>query len=208
MKLRRRALLGLAATAAATTAMAGSAQAGVLAPSATNCDNAAASQVFRPWGDAANYSLAPGGNAEGSTQGWTFSGGARVVAGNEPFQVGGGGKNMFLVPSGGSLKTAPVCVGLDNPTIRFFVRRTGGTLLSTMAVSVRFQTVAGLTATLPIGVVPGLSTSWGPSLPMTVVANLLPLLPNDKTAVQFVFTPLLGGSFQVDDLYVDPMRMR
>jgi hypothetical protein len=77
-----------------------------------------------------------------------------------------------------------------------------------MAVSVRFQTVAGLTATLPIGVVPGLSTSWSPSLPMTVVANLLPLLPDSKTAVQFVFTPLLGGSFQVDDVYVDPMRMR
>jgi hypothetical protein len=190
-------------------AMAGSAQASVLAPDAVNCDDSASTQVFRPWADLANYSLAPGGDAEGTAQGWTFSGGARVVSGNEPWKVGGSDDaGTFSIPSGGSLTTAPVCVGLENPTIRFFARRTGGTLLSTMAVSVRFQTVAGLTATLPIGVVPSLSTSWSPSLPMTVVANLLPLLPDSKTAVQFVFTPLLGGSFQVDDVYVDPMRMR
>jgi hypothetical protein len=205
---KRRILLGLAATAMATMAMVGSASAGVLAPTAANCDSATASKVFQPWLDGANYSLAPGGNAEGSTAGWTFAGGAKVVSGNEPWKVGGGGAKSFAIPSGGKLTTAPVCVGLDNPTIRFFARRTGGSLLSTLAVSVRFQTVLGLTATLPIGVVPGLSTSWSPSLPMTVIANLLPLLPNDKTAVQFQFTPVLGGSWQVDDVYVDPMRMR
>ena len=208
MDNRRRTLLGLAATAMATMAMAGSASAGILAPSAVNCDDSAASKVFQPWLDGASYSLAPGGNAEGSTAGWTFAGGAGVVSGNEPWKVGGSGAKTFSIPSGGSMTTAPVCVGLDNPTIRFFARRTGGSLLSTLAVSVRFQTLLGLTATLPIGVVPGLSSSWSPSLPMTVVANLLPLLPNDKTAVQFQFTPLLGGSWLVDDVYVDPMRMR
>jgi hypothetical protein len=208
MDVKRRMLLGLAATAMATLAMVGSASAGVLAPSAVNCDTPSASKVFSRWLDGANYSLAPGGNAEGSTAGWTFSGGARVGSGNEPWKVGGGGAKSFSIPAGGSLTSAPVCVGLDNPTIRFFAHRTGGLLLSTLAVSVRFQTVAGLTLTVPIGVVPGLSTSWSPSLPMTVIANLLPLLPNDKTAVQFRFTPVLGGSWQVDDLYVDPWRMR
>jgi len=197
---KRRMLLGLAATAMATMAMGGSASAGVLAPTAANCDDATAAKVFAPWLDGASYSLAPGGNAEGPTSGWTFAGGAQVVS--------GGGAKSFAIPSGGKLTTAPVCVGLENPTIRFFARRTGGSLLSTLAVSVRFQTVLGLTATLPIGVVPGLSTSWSPSLPMTVIANLLPLLPNDKTAVQFQFTPVLGGSWAVDDVYVDPMRMR
>jgi hypothetical protein len=206
---KRRVLLGLAATAMAMAAMGGTASAGVLAPTAANCATTTASKVFSPWLDGANYSLAPGGDAEGATTGWTFAGGARVVSGNEPWKVAGrDDAKTFSIPSGGSMTSAPVCVGLDNPTIRFFARRTGGTLLSTLAVSVRFQTVAGLTATLPIGVVPGLSSSWSPSLPMTVIANLLPLLPNDKTAVQFKFTPLLGGSWQVDDLYVDPMRMR
>jgi hypothetical protein len=205
---KRRMLLGLAATAMATMAFTGSASAGILAPSAGSCDDSAAAKVFQPWLDGASYSLAPGGDAEGSTAGWSFAGGAGVVSGNEPWKVGGAGTRAFAIPSGGKLTTAPVCVGLDNPTIRFFAHRTGGSLLSTLAVSVRFQTVLGLTATLPIGVVPGLSTKWNPSLPMTVIANLLPLLPNDKTAVQFQFTPVLGGSWQVDDVYVDPMRMR
>lgn len=208
MDLKRRTLLGLAATAMATLAMAGSASAGLLAPSAVNCDTATASKIFQPWLDGANYSLAPGGNAEGSTAGWAFTGGAGVVSGNEPWKVGGGGTRSFSIPAGGSVTSAPVCVGLDNPTIRFFAHRTGGSVLSTLAVSVRFKTLLGLTLSAPIGVVPGLSTSWSPSLPMTVVANLLPLLSGDKTAVQFRFTPVLAGSWQVDDLYVDPWRMR
>ena len=47
--------------------------------------------------------------------------------------------------------------------------------------------------------------AWQPTLPMTVVANLLPLLPGEHAPVQFRFTPLLGG-WQIDDVYVDPMR--
>ena len=79
MDNRRRTLLGLAATAMATMAMAGSASAGILAPSAVNCDESAAAKVFQPWLDGASYSLAPGGDAEGATTGWTFAGGAKVM---------------------------------------------------------------------------------------------------------------------------------
>ena len=31
-----------------------------------------------------------------------------------------------------------------------------------------------------------------------MIANLLPLLPPDMTAVRFKFAPLLGGTFQLD----------
>ncbi len=37
-----------------------------------------------------------------------------------------------------------------------------------------------------------------------MIANLLPLFPPDMTAVRFKFAPLLGGSWQIDDVYVDP----
>ena len=40
---------------------------------------------------------------------------------------------------------------------------------------------------------------------MPIVANLLPLLPNGMTPVQFRFSAS-GGGFQIDDLYVDPYR--
>ena len=56
--------------------------------------------------------------------------------------------------------------------------------------------------TLPVGV--DLGGAWHPSLPHLVLANLLPLLPPDMTAVRFKFAPLLGGEWQIDDVYVDP----
>jgi hypothetical protein len=39
---------------------------------------------------------------------------------------------------------------------------------------------------------------------MPIVANLLPLLPNQMTPVQFRFTPLGTATWSVDDVYVDP----
>jgi hypothetical protein len=87
--------------------------------------------------------------------------------------------------------------------MRFFARNGSGPL-STLAVSVRFETSLGAVAEVPVGIVAA-GSSWTPTLPQLVVANLLPVLPNDRTAIQFRLTPLLG-SWQVDDVYVDPWR--
>ena len=68
------------------------------------------------------------------------------------------------------------------------------------------EAVTGV-AVIPVSVVPigvDLGGQWHPSLPNLVVANLLPLLPPDQTAVRFKFAPMLGGSWQIDDVYVDP----
>ena len=42
---------------------------------------------------------------------------------------------------------------------------------------------------------------------MPFLANALALLGKDgETAVAFRFTSMLGGNFQIDDVYVDPYR--
>ena len=124
------------------------------------------------------------------------------TSGNATQRVHGAGDTQsLLLPSGSSATTPPVCVGLDEPTLRYFARKNSG-LLSTLSVWVEVQLQLGVWVTLPIGV--DLGGAWHPSLPHFVVANLLPLLPPDKTAVRFKFAPLLGGSWQIDDLYVDP----
>jgi hypothetical protein len=66
--------------------------------------------------------------------------------------------------------------------------------------------LAGAVNSLPIGVVLA-GGSWQPTLPFPVIASLLPLLPGAQTPVAFRFTPV-GGSFQVDDVYVDPWRYK
>ena len=66
---------------------------------------------FARWLDNSNYVLAPGGTFEGAMDGWKLTGGAKVVAGSEPFAAHGAGeKNALSLPSGSSATTPPICV--------------------------------------------------------------------------------------------------
>jgi hypothetical protein len=204
----RRGMLAAIAAVAAVGALAAPASAGILTASAT-CDDGAITQPFAAWGDQAQYKAVTGGSFEGSTTGWTLKGNAKVVAGNEPWKVGGATHSKSLVLPSGSTAISPVaCVGIKEPTLRFFAKKNRAALLgiSTLAVSVHVKTSLGLTVPVPIGVVLG-NGVWKPTAPMLIVANLLPLLPGDKTPVAFQFTPVLGD-WQIDDVYVDPRSFR
>ena len=211
--LSRRLKLRIGSTAAialaALSASAVSANAGVLVSSAPSCADQKLSKPFTPWLDFANYTPLLGGSFEGLTRGWSL-GGARVVAGNETFKVGGPRHAKSLrIPAGKAVTSPAICVGLAHPTIRFFAKRhTGGSAnLSTMRVDVLFENNLGILNTLPIGDVTA-SANWQPTLPMTVVANLLALLPGERTPIAFRFTPMLGGEWSIDDVYVDPYARR
>lgn len=182
-----------------------SANAGVLVGSAPSCDAQPLSTPFTPWLDYASYTPLRGADFESSAAGWSLSGGSAVGGGNESFNVAGPGSSSLAIPSGGSATSPAICVGIEHPTLRFFAKRNSGGLLglSTMRVDVLFETTVGLVSSLPIGVVLP-SGTWQPTLPMTVIASLLPLLPGQYTPVQFRFTPLLGGNWSIDDVYVDP----
>jgi hypothetical protein len=203
---RRTRLIAAAAGCAAAMLLAASpaAHAGLLVRSATDCTSPPVEEPFLRWYDSADYILGPQGSFEAGTADWALKG-AALDSGNESFDVGGdGGSHSLRIQSGGYALTRTVCVGLDRPTLRFFAKSSGGLLsLSTMAVSVRFETSLGLTVELPVGVVVP-NAKWAPSLPMPIVANLLPLLPGQMTPVQFRFTPVGGASWWIDDVYVDP----
>lgn len=184
----------------------GAAHAGLLAVDPESCASQSLDQVFRPWADLADYTLAPGGDAE-STGALTLTGDAALAPGNEPFQVGAPtDASSVRLPAGSSATTGAICVGLGHPTMRFFARSSGTNLFSSLRVDVLFQGVLGL-RTLPIGLVSP-SSSWTPTAPFLVVANLLPLLPPNSTPVAFRLTPQGAGTWNVDDVYVDPWGNR
>jgi hypothetical protein len=199
-------LVTLALSAGAALAVAAPASAGLLVETTSDCAQQPVSQPFSRWLDPFFYELAPGGSFEDGAPGWTL-GGARVVAGNEPWRVAGSDDAASLrIPSGASPTSAPICVGLEHPTVRFFARKNSG-LLSTLAVSAVVRLQGGGRLTLPVGVVLA-GSSWTPTLlPIVFAANLLPLLPGQYTPVSFRFTPVLGGDWQIDDVYVDPWKM-
>jgi hypothetical protein len=186
----------------ASAALASPASAGILTQSATSCDDGVITQPFTRWGDGASYKLL--GDFEGGAGAWQLSGGAAVAAGNESFAVGGAPAASSLVLPAGSRAVSPfTCVGLAEPTLRLFAKRRSG-LLTTLAVEIQVQTSLGLSAWLPV--LPGDlgGSAWHPTVAMPLLANVLTLSSQDRTPVRFRFTPLLLGSWQIDDVYVDP----
>jgi hypothetical protein len=97
-----------------------------------------------------------------------------------------------------------MCVGIESDPSR--VRAQHGSLSSSLRVEVLFEDAAGSVHALTIGQLAACS-SWNPSIQMPVVANLLALLPGERTAVVFRFTPQGDGvDYRIDDVYVDPHR--
>ena len=202
--LLRRGLPGLLA-ALALAAVPAAASADGLNVALSGCPTQPTSHPFAGWLDGSSYVLAPGGTFEGSLDGWKLTGGAKVVAGSEPFAVHGAGeKNALSLPSGSSATTPPVCVNVLDPTMRFFAANDGG-LLSLMSISILYYPPGGGVITLPLGVNVG-GKAWAPSLPTLVTANLLGVLNGGQANVAFRFSPIgLGAKWRIDDVYVDPM---
>jgi hypothetical protein len=79
-----------------------------------------------------------------------------------------------------------------------------GSSNSTLSVNVNFVGPLGLPLSALIGVVSSNGT-WQPTGVMPIVVNLLTLLPGNMTPVSLTVTPHgSGGSWQIDDVYVDP----
>ncbi len=208
MSLRRLCLRTAIAALSATAALAAgasSASAGVLVASAPACAEQSLQRTFLPWWDIANYTALSGADFESAGDGWSMTGDAEIDGGNEPYHVGGAGDSHSLsLPAGASATSPAICVGLSHPTIRLFSkRRSGGwPSLASLRVDVLFETTLGTVASLPIGAVVN-GGSWQVTSPMLVVANLLPLLPGQRTPVAFRFTAQ-GADWSVDDVWVDP----
>ena len=84
---------------------------------------------------------------------------------------GAGEKLALSLPGGSSATTPTMCMGVLDPTLRYFAANDGG-LLSLLTVQILYYPPGGGVITLPLGVNVG-GKSWAPSLPTVVAANLL-----------------------------------
>lgn len=178
------------------------------AASAQACDYDGAEQVFKPWGDNHFYVLAPDGGFEAGGAGWSLSGGAATVAGNESFFLNDpADKRSLSLPSGSSAVSPPICMSLDTPIFRLVARNTGSPSAG-LKVEASYK-LLGLVRTKTVSTVTA-GKNWAPAQEMstvltlsTVVGTLIP------SAIQIKITPVgSGGNWQVDDLYIDPFARR
>ena len=185
-------LVGGAIVLAVGTAPA-SAGLGLTCPSAT-------STPFASWKDYANYAFAPDGGFESGGSGWSLSGGARAVSGNESYYVHSRtDKTSMSLPKGASATSPGMCISLLSSKMRFLVRGDAGS-------SVKVQVVyRGLLSSV-LGIFDGGTISaggtWKPSPALGMLGGVLPLL---TTSVSFRFTAV-NGAAAIDDVYLDPMK--
>jgi hypothetical protein len=154
---------------------------------------------FAPWSDYANYAFSPDGGFEGGASGWSLSG-ARVVSGNESFDLHSDSDSRSLsLPEGASATSPLMCISLLSGKMRFVSRGDSG-------AKVKVQIIyRGLLSSV-LGVLDGGTDSvggnWKPSQQVGMLGGILPLL---TSGVQFKFTAVYGDA-QLDDVYLDPMK--
>ncbi|MDX6423727.1 MAG: hypothetical protein QOI67_1198 [Gaiellaceae bacterium] len=163
-------------------------------------------KVFAPWGDNSSYTLAPNGSLEGGSSGWSLSG-ARVIPQSNTLRSG---QYSLSLPSGSSATSPTACVKLLDPASRFFLRNTGASD-GKLRVDVTYKSLLGLlTLTSTLGYVQA-DGSWQPSPKYThALQNILGTLALNRNLLsaqlRFKFTPTgRGASFEIDDLFVDPL---
>jgi hypothetical protein len=202
MNLRTLARRGLGAglTVAALGLGAGSAHAAVTVSTPTpvaplaDCSHGSFSQPLLPFKDKNYYTLAPGGDFEGSTS-WELSRGANV----QPDASRGG---VLDLPSGAQATSPPLCITSDYPKSRMFVRNVVGAEGVSFFVSYLRNGV--WTTPKNTGQFHGDKSAWTLSGGMNIQPS------NDPGWQQARFTFVAGGTksrFQVDDFWVDP-KMR
>lgn len=165
-------------------------------------------QPFRQWGDHASYVLVPNGGLEQGAQGWKLTGGARVVAGNEPFYVRSrDDRYSLLLPPGSSATTPVTCAALLDPTLRYFSARAAGS--GGLEVEVVYRGPLGWTFAHEVLLDGRGSAEWAPSSPSLFLANITGLLALNGTTAQvsFRFTPRSTSTWRLDDVYVDPLKI-
>lgn len=161
----------------------------------------AKSYPFKPWGDSDAYCAFPNLGFESGTTGWTLKGNASIVSGNEPWHVSGPGTHALQLGPSATATSSPLPVSLLDPWIRFFARSNGAN--GSLRVQVVFHGLLGnLTGLLNIGSLSaGSYSSWGPTAP---VPSLLALPLATSTAQVVLTSQQSSGSWQVDDVYLDP----
>jgi hypothetical protein len=161
----------------------------------------AAATPFAAWDDFGIYTLVAGGDMESGLAGWTTTGTAHVIEGNEPFQVGGETDHLALaLAPGDSATSAPICIDDTYPWFRFFARNTSGHK-GKLKVEVLYTDSRGRARAEGTGDYATSESAWRPSDTLGIPVEFEHA--GETVVVSFRFTAL--SSFELDDVYVDPM---
>jgi hypothetical protein len=165
------------------------------------CSYPDAEQVFAKWGDSGYYQLALDGGVEEGGNGWTVTGGAGLVAGNESEFLNGESDDTALSISYGGVATSPkVCVDASTPAFRLMALNSGDDHAK-LRVTVSYESGSGnMSRTTDVRA----DGEWEPTDPLRLDAK-----GAQERVARISFTPKDDeGEWLLDDLYIDPFARR
>ncbi len=167
-----------------------------------SCEGQTFGQPFEAFGDENYYTLVPGSQFNGPEEGWTLSGGAKIVSVTRPDGSSGG---VLQLPKGSEAVSPPMCVTLLYPTARLWAAAVAETRGS-VKTQVVYSSAKGVAVARTVAKLQP-EAAWSPSEAFEV----RPELGGNKEGprpVRFVFAAKSDKEpFDLYDLYVDP-RMR
>jgi hypothetical protein len=169
------------------------------------CAYPPAAQAFLAWGDGSSYALAPDGDFAWDGA-WTLNSQASIVDGADPYS---GAERSLQLTAGGQAVSPAMCVNVNEPTIRFFLRDLGGNGDADVRVDVVYEGKDGSLERLTIARVTA-AASWHPSPSIPILVNTLAATSaRGETAVAFAFTAeglSQNETIGISALYVDPFQ--
>jgi len=200
---RWRFVVSATTAALAATALAAAPATADTGPSPGGCPEVPTVQPFAPWQDFADYFLAPDGDFEAGGGAWLLEDGARVVEGNEPFVGAPGDHRSLRLPAGASATTAPMCIGEEHRTMRYFGT---GAKSGALVVEALYTKRNGKQKSVKLDVAQG-TGRWAPS-------DVVPMRVNERAgednalSVSLRFTARGNAPWQIDDVYIDPYKTK
>jgi hypothetical protein len=149
----------------------------LLGGAAQACEAPEGEQVFSDLNDHHSYVLAPEGDFEGSTAGWTLTGGAAVVEGS------------LSLPAGSSALSPPICTDQATHLLRLLASNEGDP-----SAGLEVGVANEVTSHIAGSVLGGEELEASRKIPLGS--------PPGNTQVLLTAEP--GSAWLVDDVYVDP----
>lgn len=194
--------LAVSGAATSSTEAVGSVTATAATTVAASCEGQTFGQPFQAYGDENSYTLVPGSQFNGPEEGWTLSGGAKIVTVTRPDGTSGG---VLQLPRGSEAVSPPMCVTLMYPTARVWAAAVAETRGS-VKTQVVYSTAKGTAVARTVAKLQP-EAAWSPSETFEVRPELGGQAEGARP-VRFVFGAKSDKEpFELYDLYVDP-RMR
>jgi hypothetical protein len=171
---------------------------------ARQCAERATSQPFAEWGDVNSYFPMPAGSFDQGAPGWYLRGASQIVPENAPWSFDGTGTPASLqLATGGSARARGFCTGPDENSIRFLVSSPG---VAESSLTVRITARADGREATSTTVISGGTEGWDVS-PIVIIPDARGEDGRQTVSVKF-YAAGASGTWQVDDVMVDPWRAK